>query len=202
MDEIAVFFEAVSSGHAAAVRSMLERSPGLAAARHEGATPLHEAAIHDRAEVVRVLIDAGASLDARDDEFGMLPIGWANEKGHMDMVRLLRECGSPLNLRFAAGYGFTDLVRELLPVASATEKNQALHEACIWGQTASARLLLEQGADPASRDKFDRTAFAIVQSQLETNCACNPIVLDERRSEIRAGCAKIAALLHSRGVEA
>lgn len=202
MDEITVFFETVSSGDAATVRSMLDRSPRLAAARHEGATPLHNAAIDDRAEIVRLLIAAGASLDARDDQFGMLPIGWANEKGHMDMVRLLRECGSPLNLRFAASYGFTDLVRELLPAASANEKNQALHEACVWGQTASAGLLLDHGADPTSRDEFDRTALAIVLSQVETNCASNPIVLDKRRSEIRAGCAEIAALLRFRGVEA
>jgi len=42
-----------------------------------GATALHHAAIHGRAAVVRALLDAGASIDLRDNEHHSAPLGWA-----------------------------------------------------------------------------------------------------------------------------
>ncbi|HSR85557.1 MAG TPA: ankyrin repeat domain-containing protein [Streptosporangiaceae bacterium] len=46
-------------------------------ARSDGEQPLHAAAYHGNAAVVRVLLDAGAYVDARDDHFDGTPLAFA-----------------------------------------------------------------------------------------------------------------------------
>jgi ankyrin repeat domain-containing protein 50 len=42
--------------------------------------------------IVRFLIEkGGVDLDSKDNEYGRMPLLWAAENGHVDVVRLLRE---------------------------------------------------------------------------------------------------------------
>jgi ankyrin repeat protein len=77
-DQIPQFFEAVSRCDRRVVQDLLAANPDLAHARFEKATPLHFAALENHREVVELLLAAGADPNARDDEFNMTPIGWAN----------------------------------------------------------------------------------------------------------------------------
>jgi ankyrin repeat protein len=45
-------------------------------------------------ENVRLFLEFGASIHARDDEFGSTPLGWAARSGQTEMVALLIEQGA------------------------------------------------------------------------------------------------------------
>ena len=77
-----------------------------------GEQPLHTAAYHGNAEVVRLLIDAGAELDARDARFDGTPLAYATvgsgeragRPGNWaETVRLLIEAGACPRRRVGLG---------------------------------------------------------------------------------------------------
>jgi hypothetical protein len=53
-----------------------------------GATPLHYACLHGHRQIVDALLKQGADVNARDDQFGATPAGWA--------IEYLREAGGLL----------------------------------------------------------------------------------------------------------
>ena len=68
---------------------MLNADASLARATdEEGATALHHAAVNGYREIVDLLLDAGADIDARDSIHGATPAGWA--------IHYLRERGALL----------------------------------------------------------------------------------------------------------
>ena len=70
------------------------------------ATPLHDLCGRDgrgrarerRQESAKVLLDAGASLSARDDDYKSTPLAWAARNDLPDMVSLLLDRGAPVSL--------------------------------------------------------------------------------------------------------
>src|SRR5438874_12965766 len=84
-------FAAVRAGHHEDVRGILARWPETATARDsDGATALHYAAECGDRETVKLLLDAGADINARDLRFGATPAGWA--------IEYLRERGGLLGI--------------------------------------------------------------------------------------------------------
>ena len=80
------FFAAVESGDLPRVKALLTEDPGLVHARdEEGATALHLAALNARRDLIDLLCEGGADLNARDLQFHATPAGWAlhhlREKG-------------------------------------------------------------------------------------------------------------------------
>ncbi len=194
------FYKAVKRGEIATVEAMVKVTPELVSTRHEQATPLHFAAIENQREMVDLLLRSHADLNARDDEFNMTPIGWANEKGHRNMVEYLASQGAKMDLYSAAALGLTDRVRQFL-AESSVEVNEfkhygaPIHEASLWGHVEIVKLLLAHGADASLRNTHGQTALEIALSQLETRCRSTPIVNDSRRTEIESGCREVVDLL-------
>ena len=58
---------------------------------HSHSTPLHQAAYAGHLEVVKALIGAGASVEAKDTLFHGTPLGWAEHGGRAEVAALLRE---------------------------------------------------------------------------------------------------------------
>ena len=112
-EALAALVAAVSNGDVETARSLLDTEPALARKQQGGASPLHYAAIHGQRNAVDLLIDRGADVEDLDTEYRAAPIGWANEKGHMDLVRHLRERGTNVSLHMAAAFGFDDDVERL-----------------------------------------------------------------------------------------
>jgi hypothetical protein len=80
MSGSAEFFAAVKSGDTSRVRELLASDPELVRAKdEEGATALHYAAEMAHRDLVRLLLEGGAAINARDDRFGATPTGWAIE---------------------------------------------------------------------------------------------------------------------------
>lgn len=89
MTELTQFFQAVEAGDIDGVRGLLAAHPELARARDDrGATALHLAALVGNRELVGVLRESGADLNARDSQFDATTSGWA--------IHYLRELGGLL----------------------------------------------------------------------------------------------------------
>jgi ankyrin repeat protein len=203
-DATAEFFEAVTQGQTDQVESLLNSNPALVNSEHEQATPLHIAAIENQREVVDLLLARGANLNARDHEFNMTPIGWANEKGHTEMVKYLYARGAEIDLYAATAFGLIDRVKECLTTdpAKINEANHygtPIHEASLWGHVEIIRLLLEKGADDTLKNTHGETPLQIAENQVASGCRATPIVIDSRRTEIAAGCRAVVDLLKARG---
>ncbi|MGH7676216.1 MAG: ankyrin repeat domain-containing protein [Gemmatimonadales bacterium] len=106
MDETAEFLEAVKRGDAAEVSTMIAARPNLArVAGEHGKTGLHWAAESDRVDVARVLIDAGADIEARTS-WEASPLDWAATLGSVRVAELLLSRGAGgLTLITAAALG-------------------------------------------------------------------------------------------------
>ena len=79
--------EAAKSQDRAAVDLLLAERVDANIAQPDGATALHWASYHDDLELVEVLLDGGAAIDAVND-YGITPLSLACENGAATMVSL------------------------------------------------------------------------------------------------------------------
>ena len=96
------------------------------------------AAKSDRVEVLQLLVELGARVDA--DPYRGTPLTWAAANGRVDSVRKLVELGADANQR--GTFGGPDH----------GEGVTALHLAAQAGRREAVEALLELGADPTIRD--------------------------------------------------
>jgi ankyrin repeat protein len=74
-----ILTDAAAHGHAEAVRLMLDLGfpPGTRSEQDDGATALHLAAAAGSASTVRLLLERGADIEARDTTWDSTPLEWA-----------------------------------------------------------------------------------------------------------------------------
>ena len=144
----------VADGDVEAVRAAVQDAPRLLTATVEragqdGWTPLHLAVAEGRAEVVRLLAEAGADLSART-EHGRDPLHTALESAP-GLVPLLRELGAPVDAASAAYLDDVERLRTELdggaPLTDPVTGVDLLTLAAAGGAAGSARTLLDRGAD-------------------------------------------------------
>lgn len=102
-------------------------------------TELHKAAESGHVAAVRLLLDGGADVAAKDS-FKWTALHPAAKSGHETVARLLLEEGADVAAKDCMG-------------------RTALHWAAENGHEAVVRLLLENGADVAAKDVVGRTAI-------------------------------------------
>jgi uncharacterized protein len=114
-------------------------------------TPLHWAASSDDVEVLDLLLDAGADIEAPGAVIaGGTPLSDAVAFAQWAAARRLVERGARTPLREAAGLGLLDRVEAYCaadPPPSPDDLTQALWYAAHGGQQDVAAFLLERGAD-------------------------------------------------------
>jgi ankyrin repeat protein len=137
--------EAVKKNDVHGVRAILGASANSSEINRRGVTgdlPLVRAARSGNLEIVRLLIEHGATVDIGKESGDRTPLLEAAGQGHVDVVKLLISKGADVNAR----------VKGLTPLLLA----------CAWGQmpagppgdkTKTIHILLENGADVNVQDE-------------------------------------------------
>ena len=119
----AVVAEAAQQGDEAMVRAALEQGADVNVAQGDGMTALHWAGLRDEADVARMLLAAGADVNATTRLNGHTPLLLAAEEGRAAVLTPLLQAGADVNARtangtsalmFAAGAGNLEAVNTLL----------------------------------------------------------------------------------------
>jgi ankyrin repeat protein len=178
----------------------LSLHPELVNIRNDGASALHVAAMEGQLDAVRWLLEHGAALDTRDDEFGMTPAAWANEKGRQPIVDFLLSQGAVITPFEAAAFGKLDRLQAFAAADRSVltreqEWGSIAHAACIWGRIDVLEWLISQAVDLERRSRQGFTPVEIAERQAADGRRHTPIVLDERKREIERDCAHIVDLL-------
>lgn len=132
------FFVAIGDDDADTLKRILaEKKVNVNMVIFDGNTPLHMAATLDRPAATRVLIGAGARMEARD-KIGQTPLHAAATMGHAATVQALIEGGANLAARDTTG-------------------STPLHMAVATGNTKTVRLLIEKVAAMDAQDDTGNT---------------------------------------------
>ena len=139
---------AVKQGDVTAFEELLRRHPELATIADEyDKTGLHWAAEKDHVEVARLLLDAGADIEAKTN-WGDTPLRWAATLGNSNVAELLLARGAHgFNLDIAAALGKLDDVKTMID--SETDPSvgsHALYSSARNGHTEVVKYLLDHGA--------------------------------------------------------
>ncbi|CAG7937699.1 unnamed protein product [Penicillium salamii] len=122
------------------------------AKNHATRTPLHCATEEGQADIVRLLIEAGANKETRDCD-GQTPLHCAIEQKNEDIVRLLLEAGADKE-------------------AKVYFRKTPLIIAAYGGCEAIVRLLLDAGADKDARDTDGGTPLHYAIEQRHEHIVC------------------------------
>ena len=177
----AAWWKAVAVGDIGRIQKQLERSPELVNLFDKNeCTALHYSAQHGRLKVIEFLLDAGATVDARQtgaDASGLTPLHLAAWHQQTEAVQMLLNREAKVNLRARVDWNYhhlTPLHLALNPIATVRGK-----EATI------ARLLIEKGAHIHARNSWDETpvhlATAFSESalwELLKNRGVKPTIFD------------------------
>ena len=138
-----------------------------------GQRPLHRAAIQGCEELLEMLLEKNAELDARSDDLSRTALHWASSHGRPKAVRLLLTRGAQINacdkrkrtpLSLSASNGNEAVIRLLLDAgadinARDAYKGTALYRAAESGHLTATRMLLDAGADIDAANIESQTAL-------------------------------------------
>ncbi|KAA8591712.1 B-cell lymphoma 3 protein homolog [Etheostoma spectabile] len=113
---------------------------------YDGLSPLHLAVLRGHRDLAKMLLDAGADINAMDIKSGQSPLMHAVESNNADMVHFLIESGCDVNSQSYSG-------------------NTALHSACGRGQVDTVRLLLKSGADSSIKNYHNDTPVMVAKNK-------------------------------------
>jgi ankyrin repeat protein/Zn finger protein HypA/HybF involved in hydrogenase expression len=144
--------EAVRIGDLPCTELLLSAGARLEVADGNGSTALVHAASHGRWPIVSMLLSRGADVTVVGEK-GRTPLIWATVEGfngesgvfytgYPEVIRTLVDAGSPLNARDQEG-------------------RSALAWAAVLGDSRTATLLLERGAEPGLCDAAGRTPLGL-----------------------------------------
>jgi ankyrin repeat protein len=140
-------FEATALGYVDRLRARLDEDPAAATAHSaDGYTALHLAAFFGKAEVARILLEAGAEVNAiADNELRVQALHSAAAGRHLEVCRLLLAAGADVNARQAGGFA-------------------PLHAAARNGDPELVELFLSAQADPSASTDAGQTPAATAEA--------------------------------------
>ena len=140
----------------------------------QGDTPLHVAIKHNRLKAIKILIENGSDINAKNKNI-KTPLHLASELNHIEVIKLLIQNGADINskskydfkpLHIASQNGYIEAIKLLIQNgADINSKNvegiTPLHLASKLNHIEAIKLLIQNGADINSKNKDDFTALHI-----------------------------------------
>jgi len=155
--------DAIRRSDAPAVKALLDRGVPVDSRYRYDRTALSFAADRGNLEIVTLLLDRGARVDAKDSYYKMTPLTSAAMKGHAEIVRLLLARSAPEAAASALLSGIFGGKPAIVAVALAAGKfsprdlSYALAVAEKGGSAEAAALLRQAGAVPPPKAEFAPT---------------------------------------------
>ncbi|KAH1026999.1 palmitoyltransferase Hip14 [Dendroctonus ponderosae] len=134
------------------VKELIEAGYDVNQKDSETVTLLHWAAINNRKEIIKYLIDKGAEVNAVGGELHATPLHWATRQGHLDACVILMNANADPALRDAEGCS-------------------CLHLAAQFGHTALVAYFVARGVSP---DSADRTGMTPLMWAVWKICSLDP----------------------------
>lgn len=150
-----------SYGDKELLEKALARNPDINAATTEnGFTPMHKAAVFDKADAIILLAEAGASMEIKTKDKGLTPLQLATMRNKQKSVFALISAGADVH-------------------AVEGNKATALHGAAFNGNLDIVKILVEAGADPMLPDRHGNTPLSLARDKgaIEVHKYLNDIVL-------------------------
>lgn len=147
---------AVIAGRSNLVYWLVFKGAAVNAQDADGMTPLHKAAVFNRADCAEILLSGGAQISPLGRKYGALrlaPIHLAAEEGQAETVKCLLKHSADVNTPSEGANRITPL-----------------HMAAAKGRTSVVEVLIADGADINAKDNAGKTplTWAIESEQPET----------------------------------
>ncbi|KAI1418456.1 ankyrin [Hypoxylon sp. FL1857] len=181
LDAGAALHDAVSKGSVEAVRRILRSTPNCVDSLERSRTPLHHASMLGFCDIVKILLDYRAAVDARSwTDF--TPLIFAAQNSHTEVLAILLNAGANINAQ-TSEKALQDVFYTALHKAASLESHEPLHLlvargasvtrtainnstplhiAARYGRRSNALILCAFGSDPRIRDSNGKCAFDYV----------------------------------------
>ncbi len=196
-EDLVPVLQALDASDLKAAEEVLKKQPKLVTQKkgRKQRTVLHWAAMEGRADLVKLLLAAGADIERPDWEatanngrkFGNTPLHIAAKWGHSEVVAVLLKAGAKIDprentrhltpLHMAILWDQLDVVQQLLAAGADTRitdgwKRNPLHLAVLAGSERLVLLFLKRGADiEAQGTSSKKTPLHLAASQGHVNVA-------------------------------
>lgn len=186
---------ALKSKHIEIAKLLIEQDADLEYSSYWDGTPLMLASARGYMDIVKLLIEKGANVNAK--KYEDTPLVMASAKGHMDIAKFLIEKGAEVN---SAVYPQNPMlhmgtieymIRRI--ILNEAEKNETVREcgalvsACGRGDFDLVKLLLEKGANANSRGLYDTAIFYVdKEHRSEEDCIKLMKLLIEYGADVNA----------------
>ncbi len=175
---------AIVSGDTDAVTAVLDRGASARGARNSWSDlPLHTAAEWGHVDIVKLLVERGADVNARSP-WGTTPLFQAAREGHIDVMEFLLDNGAEVNV-------------------DAGDVYNPLNMAILWGHWQAAELLVSRGADinPDRVELYTPLMAAVRHGHAETARWLLDLGADVNATDKLGGTAlRLAALREDRAL--
>nr|XP_009667348.1 PREDICTED: ankyrin repeat and SOCS box protein 3 isoform X1 [Struthio camelus australis]XP_009667349.1 PREDICTED: ankyrin repeat and SOCS box protein 3 isoform X1 [Struthio camelus australis]XP_009667350.1 PREDICTED: ankyrin repeat and SOCS box protein 3 isoform X1 [Struthio camelus australis]XP_009667351.1 PREDICTED: ankyrin repeat and SOCS box protein 3 isoform X1 [Struthio camelus australis]XP_009667352.1 PREDICTED: ankyrin repeat and SOCS box protein 3 isoform X1 [Struthio camelus austra len=169
---------AAREGNVKMLRKLIKRGYSIDVPDNRGWMPIHEAAVHNSSECLRLLICAAPSDNyIKSETFeGMCALHLSASHGCLESVSILLEAGADPNevtteattpLFLAVENGHSGIVKLLLQYGANINGHHSwsgwnsLHQASFQGYTEIIKILLEKGANKECEDDFGITPLFV-----------------------------------------
>ena len=140
-------FEATAMGRLDRLQGCIRDASAINSRSKDGFTALHFACFFGQAEAARLLIEAGASVDAVSaNPMHLMPLHSAASARNLEAARLLLEHGAPVNARQEAGWA-------------------PIHGAAQNGDRPMIELLLKHHTDPKLANDAGKTPAMVAREK-------------------------------------